>query len=477
MKKSLLLLMLLLPLLSFAQNDFKLAEQNPKEKPNWVTESNVRDVLMVQANRMPTLKEAENAAMTSLRENIASSIAVKVTGKTDTTKEEEIKDGKSVYSENIQSTTSVEIAEMPAIQGISLSKAQIYWERYYNKKTKESYYDYYILYPLTSQDLAKMIDDYNNTKALDKYPDEWKNFTSHNFIYDIQSERKNADRSDTELVNTLLEVARTNIAKQIQIKVEGNSSVKGKTTYATDIDVNLVLTKSHFNPHSNKMYVMAYINKEDAVRFYKRQIDVVFSAVEKHIAIADDYIETGFIAKAEEEIAKTDNEFKKLEKPIFFLTVFDCPEYELQSVLQRHNELEQTTKRKITDMKYGTDIYVQCAADMFGQNYMNLSKELKAALSNTMECNFVDDKSAADWAITVNANSREYNKVDYGSTSSYFSYVDAEITLEKVMTAQRVYEDMITEKGAHTRDFKEAARDAYKKITPKIINLVTENIK
>ena len=36
---------------------------------------------------------------------------------------------------------------------------------------------------------------------------------------------------------------------------------------------------------------------------------------------------------------------------------------------------------------------------------------------------------------------------------------------------------MITEKGAHTRDFKEAARDAYKKITPKIINLVTENIK
>ena len=32
MKKSLLLLMLLLPLLSFAQNDFKLAEQNPKGK-------------------------------------------------------------------------------------------------------------------------------------------------------------------------------------------------------------------------------------------------------------------------------------------------------------------------------------------------------------------------------------------------------------------------------------------------------------
>lgn len=203
MRKSLLLLMLLLPLLSFAQNDFKLAEQNPKEKPNWVTESNVRDVLMVQANRMPTLKEA--------------------------------------------------------------------------------YYDYYILYPLTSQDLAKMIDDYNKAKALDKYPNEWKNFTSHNFIYDIQSEGKNADRSDTELVNTLLEVARTNIAKQIQIKVEGNSSVKGKTTYATDVDVNLVLTKSHFNPHSNKMYVMAYINKEAARDAYKKITPKIINLVTENI--------------------------------------------------------------------------------------------------------------------------------------------------------------------------------------------------
>jgi cobalt/nickel transport system ATP-binding protein len=40
-----------------------------------------------------------------------------------------------------------------------------------------------------------------------------------------------------------------------------------------------------------------------------------------------------------------------------------------------------------------------------------------------------------------------------------------------------VYEDMITEKGGHTHGFTEAARDAYKKISPKIIELVTENIK
>lgn len=55
--------------------------------------------------------------------------------------------------------------------------------------------------------------------------------------------------------------------------------------------------------------------------------------------------------------------------------------------------------------------------------------------------------------------------MDFGSSVNYFSYVDAEIAVEKVVTNQRIYEDMLTEKGGHTHNFTEAARDAYKKIT------------
>lgn len=470
------LLLSFMPLLALSQKDFKLVEQSQKEKPSWLTSYNNKDALMIQANRMATLDDAQKNVMTSLLNNIASSIAVQVTGKTDMNVDWSVQGGNDVYTEEIKKTTTTEIADMPALQGISLSKAETYWEKYYNKKTGETYYDYYILYPFSSYDLEKLIEEYNKAKALDKYPDEWKQFTSQNYIYDIQSEKKDSQKSDTELVNRLLDVARTNLAKQIQVKVEDNSHTKGKTTFATEVDVTLLVTKSHFNPHSNKMYVIAYINKDDAVRFYRRQTDLAFNNVEKYISIADTYIETGFMAKAKDEMKKTESEFAKLEKPIFFMTVFDAPDYELQEVLRRQNDLEQTVKRKMAEMEYGTNIYVECSADMFGQKYFNLQKELKAKLSET-GCNFVDDKTSATWAITINASSREYNKVDFGSSVNYFSYVDAEIAVEKVITNQRIYEDMITEKGGHTHNFSEAARDAYKKITPKIIELITENIK
>ena len=470
------LILSFIPLLAFSQKDFKLVEQSQKEKPEWLTLYNHKEALMIQANRAASLEDAKNSVMTSLLNNIASSVAVQITSKTDVNVDWSVSGENDVYNEDIKTTTTTEIADMPALQGISLSKAETYWEKYHNKKTDETYYDYYILYPFTYQDLENLIEEYNKAKTLDKYPDEWKVFASHDYIYDIQSEKKDANKSEAELVNNLLDVARANIAKQIQVKVKDNSSINGKTTFATDIDVTLLLTKSHFNPHVNKIYAIAYVNKQEAARFYKRQTDVIFNDVEKHLSVADTYVETGFVAKAKDELKKTEQEFAKLEKPVFFMTLFALPDYELQEVLKRRNELEQTVKRKIADMEYGINIYVECNADMFGQKYPNLQKELKAKLSET-GCSFTDDKASATWAVIINANSREYNKVNLGNTSNYFSYVDAEITLEKVVAGKTVYEDMITEKGGHTHGFTEAARDAYKKISPKIIELVTENIK
>ena len=475
MKKSLLVLLLLFPLMAFSQRDFKLVDQSQSQRPSWLTSGNNRDAFMVQANRMASLQDAQDAAMASLLENIASSVAVNVSGKTVQDVDWTIAGNNDAYNEKIQKTTVTEIADMPALQGISISKAQIYWEKYHNKKTKETYYDYYMLYPFSSYDLEKLINEYNEYLASLQYPSEWKRYTTDAYLYDIQGEKKNSYMSESEQTNRLLDIARANIAKQIQVKIEDNAS-SARVHSVPEVDVTMMETKSHFNSKSNKIFVIAFINKTEAHRFYKRQADVIFNNVEKHITITETCVETGFMSKAKEEIKKAEAEFKKLEQPIFFLTVFDCPDYELQEILQRYSELEQTVKRKISEMEYGTSIYVECVADMFGQSYFNLQKELKSKLSED-GCNFVDDKASADWAITIKASSRQYNTMDFGSSVNYFSYVDAEIAVEKVVTNQRIYEDMLTEKGGHTHNFTEAARDAYKKLTPKIIELVIENLK
>ena len=251
MKKSLLVLLLLFPLLAFSQRDFKLVDQSQSQRPSWLTSGNNRDAFMVQANRMASLQDAQDAAMASLLENIASSVAVNVSGETVQDVDWTIAGNNDAYNEKIQKTTVTEIADMPALQGISISKAQIYWEKYHNKKTKETYYDYYMLYPFSSYDLEKLINEYNEYLASLQYPSEWKRYTTDAYLYDIQGEKKNSYMSESEQTNKLLDIARANIAKQIQVKIEDNVS-SARVHSVPEVDVTMMETKSHFNSKSNK---------------------------------------------------------------------------------------------------------------------------------------------------------------------------------------------------------------------------------
>lgn len=181
MKKNLIILiMFFLPILTVAQKDYKLVEQNPSKKPSWMTEGTGKGVFMVQANKMASLEEAQNAVMSSLLNSIASSISVHVTSETVDQIDWEVVelDGKTreEYIQTIETNTTLKIAKMPALQGISLSKAEVYWERYVHKKTKESYYDYYILYQFSEFDLQELIEAYNEQeKAINDKIDNYKN--------------------------------------------------------------------------------------------------------------------------------------------------------------------------------------------------------------------------------------------------------------------------------------------------------------
>lgn len=93
-----------------------------------------------------------------------------------------------------------------------------------------------------------------------------------------------------------------------------------------------------------------------------------------------------------------------------------------------------------------------------------------------MGCNFVTAASNPDWTIYVTAKAREYNKNEYGGVSTYFVYVDANIIVEKTTTDQRIYENQISEKGGHTHNFEQAARQAYKDISPRISKIIKEQI-
>ena len=321
------------------------------------------------------------------------------------------------------------------------------------------------------------------------YPSEWMRYTSDAYFHDIESGRNSQGLSDAKFKNDLLDLARTNLSKQIQVRVaevsqmdknvvDGRSSIlyTSMRNVSTDVDMQLAETRTHFDPASEKWYAIVYINKEVACNYYKNDIQMRISNINNALRIADNYVSTGFKAKAKTELQNVLPQFDGAGKSFFWLNVFGMPQYQLQQLLDEMNRLEQTVKAKLAELEHGITYCVVCTADNFGKSYPKLQNEVKGELSK-VGCSFVEDPTAADYVIRIEASAREYNKMTTEGGAAYFSYVDAAVAIDKNATGQRIFEDEISVKGSHTLGFEEAARDGYKKVSKEISNLLKENIK
>lgn len=309
-----------------------------------------------------------------------------------------------------------------------------------------------------------------------KYPTEWTKFTTDAYYHDIES------ASDKQ---TAIDLARTNLAKQIQVIVKEVSQkdlyvVDGKTSslfnsqksISTNLDMSLAEIRSHYNDELGKYYVLAFINKSEACTFYETKVKMIVSNTTNSIQIADNYINNGFKSKAKNELQNALSYFEDAANPFFWLNVFSFDKQLLQQYLDRINSNEQYIKQKLAELEYGTTYCIVCDADLFGQKYVKLKNEIKGDLS-TSGCNFVDDPASADYVINIRASARKYNEFQ----GAYFSYIDAALSIEKKATNQRIYEDELSIKGSHTLGYSEAARDGYKRIRNEISKLLKENIK
>lgn len=327
------------------------------------------------------------------------------------------------------------------------------------------------------------------TALAQKCPNEWMCYTTDAYFHDVESGVNDKNLSEAKFKSNLLDLARTNLSKQIQVRVEQVSQtdknvVDGKThivynssnQVSTDVDMQLSESKSYLDPKTGEQYVIVYINKEDACKFYENEVKMAISKINNAITISDNYIASGFKAKAKTELKNTQPMFEEAEKDFFWLNVFGMEDFNIQKYLEQVNQLEQTVKLVISDLEYGVTYCVVCKADNFGKAYTKLENELKGELSKS-GCNFVDDPKTADFVINVNASAREFNMLNNAGGSAYFSYVDAAVSIDKVATNQRIFEDNVTVKGSHTLGYSEAGREGYKRISKEISKLLKDNIK
>ena len=309
-----------------------------------------------------------------------------------------------------------------------------------------------------------------------QYPSEWVRYTSDGYFHDIESSVNKQEALDQ---------ARTNLARQIQVRVaevsqmeknseNGRSSVSYSSikTLSTNVDMNLSETKSYYDASQGKHYVIVFIDKAAACTYYENEVKMLINNTGNVITIADNYIGTGFKSKAKTELENALRLFDKAGNAFLWLNVFGLDDYKIQQYLNSVHGNEQSIKQKIADLEYGTTYCVICEADMFGKRYVKLANEVKGELS-AQGCNFVNDAANADIVINISASARKYNQFQ----GAYFTYVDAVVSIDKTATGQRIFEDEVSIKGAHTLSYDEAARDGYKQITKEITKILKENIK
>ena len=170
MKKILIIAFaLVLPFCSIAQKKgFKMVESNPSEKPKWVTEKERPDYIYVKGQEGSNLADAKAAAMKVVVDEISQSVAVIVEGEIIDKTVMETTGNKSGYRQEYINNTKTKLAKMPALQGVAIQKADVYYEHYYKRKTGEEYYMVYVRYPFSDFERRDLIDAYNaHEKAID----------------------------------------------------------------------------------------------------------------------------------------------------------------------------------------------------------------------------------------------------------------------------------------------------------------------
>lgn len=317
------------------------------------------------------------------------------------------------------------------------------------------------------------------------HPAEWNQFVGSRYLSDIQQGYNNRGMTEDAYKNYLADIARGNLARQLEVNVKdfatssrhsinGDVSIdyKSQLDISTQIKLKHVKTQMTYNHYTREGFAIAYIDKIAAASAYKNDIDLVLYEAENLLSSARNYKNNGLKTKAKSELNDALNLLSQTDDLFFALTFFD-ESTNYRYLLTKNLNLEQAIKNMLTELDHAIVICVKCKADKYGVPYKKLAEEIKGVMSQR-GCSFTSDPQKADYVINISATARKHAHSTFGSATTYFAYVDATLSIVN-KRSQRIYEDVVSVKGGSI-SYELAANDAYKKVSMRIGNAVSENI-
>lgn len=142
-------------------------ETSTKKKPSWVNGLEKGYIIVVASS--PTLDDAQQKALAKVKEQIVSSVAENIQTSSEYFRSEQVKNNNSSFSEDFQTATKTQAANISFVKGISLSKVDaFYWQKIeLGKKSGKYKYYYHIKYPFSRTQLLALIREFEKAdKAL-----------------------------------------------------------------------------------------------------------------------------------------------------------------------------------------------------------------------------------------------------------------------------------------------------------------------
>lgn len=333
----------------------------------------------------------------------------------------------------------------------------------------------------------------------------WYDLSSRNMFYP-SSEYYTGYSEDVRDAHVTLEaqlkqisdMARTELMASVQIKVKSiTNSYINSTQYEssnqemsqellqlfemqTQTSVNMQLPgikiETWQNSTENTVVAFAYVRKADLINHFDKQITVSIVRLENALQNIAQMEAIGQKTDARKLAETSIKHVTDIEYAQRILLAIDESKDTSKLQTTESNRLKQQLLHKISELQHSLTIYLQCNADIFGGTYSTLEGELKGELSK-LGCSFVNALEGADYVVEIKASSREYSHVQMNGMNQYFAYVDANITITKGVTQQRIYEDELSVKGGHTHNYAQAARTAYKSISKELASVIKGQIK
>ena len=234
--------------------------------------------------------------------------------------------------------------------------------------------------------------------------------------------------------------------------------------------------ETYQNPKNGEISAFAYVKRSTLINHLIKRIALLSGKAENDLQQAQELKDNGQKMQARSMAARGLQQLAQAEEAQNLLVAIDETADEETLQFEQTRSLYRQLEALSVELQNAIAVYLECEAQLFSGKYTALKGAIEGAFSE-QGVSFVSSADKADWAIYISASAKEHAKSNFGSMSNYAAFVETHIDIDRKSDGKQIYSSGLTSGIAnHTRGFEPAAREAYKNITPQVIDVLKKQI-